>query len=454
MPDILYGKGAYRRDNGNFAELKLVNMFAERAPTTDEGVAILSRQGLSQVATRGSGPIHGTYQKAGLFNGDVFTLSGNDLYRGAILLGTISGSGPVTWASSDAELVITRGTTAYSYNGTNLQAVAFPDSANVVSVTGTIGGRYIYVRENSDRYYWSNVLDGRTISGLAFSSAESSADYLRDAVAIGDLLYLLGQETVECHYLNGDVDLPFTRISQRTFRKGVIATGCAVEIDNALHWVGTDFKVYRMAETPQIISHNAMIERISQSTSWKSFTFGHDGHEFLAIRLSQGTWLTDPSIPGEWPEMQTYGQANWLANCAVTIDGVPQFGSSLNGKIFEFDGWTDDSAAMERRFTAAFGIKGGSVPVDSIGIDCNTGAETVTPNPQIEMRLSRDAGKTFTTWRTKSLGATGEYRKRPRFNRCGYFDDPGALFEFRVTDNCGLRVSRVPVNEPAGGRSR
>jgi len=34
------------------------------------------------------------------------------------------------------------------------------------------------------------------------------------------------------------------------------------------------------------------------------------------------------------------------------------------------------------------------------------------------------------------------------------FDDPGAVFEVRVTDPVDLRISNVVANEPSGGRSR
>lgn len=455
MPDILWGKGAHKRENGDFTELKCVNLFAEAAPTTSEGVALLSRKGMSEIANLAASPVIGQYQRPNLFSGDPFRLlANNQLYRGTTLIGSISGTGPVTWAASDIELILTRGGTAYSYNGTNLQAIVFPDSANVTAVTGTIGGRFIYARANSHQYYWSNVFDGRTIGGSAFSSAESAPDHIRDVLAIGDNLYLLGAETVETHMLTTSNTLPFTRISQRAFRKGVISTGCAVEMDNALHWISNDFKVYRMADTPQIISHQAMVERISQSASWSAFSFGYDGHEFLAVRLDNGTWLHDPAVPGQWPEFQTYGLANWIARCAITVDGVPQFGSSQDGKIYQFSGWQDDGEVIERRFTAAFPIAGGSVPVDCIAVECNSGAASGSANPQLEMRQSRDGGKTFSTWRTASLGATGEYRKRPDYRRCGYFDAPGAVFEFRCMDDRGLRVSRVPINEPQGGRSR
>lgn len=458
MPDILYGKGSFRRDNGNFTSLNLINMFPEAAPTVEQGVAILSRPGLAEEDEIGSGPINAEFYRPGLFSGDKFVLSGNDLYRGSTLLGTIAGSGPPRIASSDIELVITRGQTAYSYNGTNLAAITFPDSANVVSVA-FIGGRFIFGRGGSHRFYWSELNDGRTVGGLSYSAAETSPDDLLDTVAAGDNLFLLGEESLEVHYLTTSLTLPYVRISQRTRNRGVKDTGCAVEFDNALHFIGDDNVIYRMAEVPQRISNHGLEERIAESTSWSLFTFLFQGHAFLCVRLDSGTWVFDPAGGSDWPEFRTYGLDNFIGKCAITDADGPLFGSSVDGKLYRFsDGWTDNGAPLERRFTAAFPIAGGSVPVDALEVECNAGATTASTgpgaNPIIEVRSSRDGGHTFGHYRVASLGAQGERRKKPRWRRFGHFDNPGAVFDFRVTDPTPLRVSRVLINEPATGRSR
>lgn len=458
MPDILYGKGSYRRDNGQFTSLNLINMFPEAAPTVETGVSILSRPGLVEDDEIGAGPINAVFYRPGLFNGDKFVLSGNDLYRGSTLLGTIAGSGPVRIASSNIELVITRGTTAYSYNGTNLASITFPDSANVVSVA-FIGGRFIFARGGSHRFYWSELNDGRTVGGNDYSAAETSPDHLLDTIAVGDNLMLLGEESLEVHYLTTSITLPYVRISQRTRNRGVIATGCAVEFDNALHFIGDDFVVYRLAEVPQRISNHGLEERIGESTTWKLFTFLFQGHAFLCVRLDSGTWVFDPAGGPEWPEFQTHGMDNFLGSCAITDDDGPLFGSSVDGKLYRFgNAWTDDGEPLERRFTAAFPIRGGSVPVHAIELECNAGATTASTgpgaNPQIEVRASRDGGHNFDHYRTASLGAQGERRTKPRWRRWGQFDSPGAVFDFRMTDPAPLRVSRVLINEPANGRSR
>jgi hypothetical protein len=82
VPSIAYGSSAYKRTNGNFPELKLINMYVEQAATSENQVALVSRPGLGLIATNGSGPINGLFSKKGTLGGDVFSISGTALYRG------------------------------------------------------------------------------------------------------------------------------------------------------------------------------------------------------------------------------------------------------------------------------------------------------------------------------------------------------------------------------------
>jgi hypothetical protein len=459
VPDILYGKGSFRRDNGNFTSLELVNMYPEQAPTVEQGVAILSRPGVEINVVRGSGPIRGIYQRPGLFGGDVFVITDDRLYRNGTNVGVVNGDGIPSFASSNIELVVTCGQSAYSYKGVgDFAVIAFPDSADVTAVA-YLGGLFVFARAESHRFYWSAVNNGRSIDGLAYTSAESAPDDIVDLVAVGDNLFVMGGETLEVYYLTTSTTLPFSRISQRTRNRGVVSRGCTVEFDNAMHFIGDDFVIYRMAEVPMRISNHGLEERIANSANFRLFTYLYQGHAFLAVRVDDGTWTFDPAGGNDWPELRTYGLDNFIGQCATTVDDVVLFGSAIDGTIYQFgDAWTDDGAPLERRWTGAFPIKGGAVPVDVLEIDANVGSTTASTgpgaNPQIEVRASRDGGHTFGQYRTASLGAQGERRKRPRWRRWGVFDAPGAVFDFRMTDPAPLRVSAVLVNEPPSSRSR
>lgn len=454
---IPFGIGAYRRDAGNFAELKCVNMFVEKSPTSEGEAALIGRWGLLSSVTRGAGPIHALMQKAGVFNGDLFTLSDNALYRGAALLGSIDGDGPVSFAFSDLELVLTRGAQAWSYDGTDLAAIAFPDAANVTAVAFT-AGLFVYAREGSGKFYWSAVLDGRSIDPLDFATAESSPDPLRDLLVMRGNLYLLGSNTIEVWFPTGALDLPFTRIDQRLYPIGVIAAGCARELDNTLFLIGNDGLVYRLDDVAQRLSDHGIEERIEDSASYLTFTIEYQGHKFFCIRLDQGSWCYDAAT-GQWCEFASYGRTNWRAQCAVAVDQVIYLGDDEGGTVWTFqDTPEDDDGIVEARWTGGFRIPGGTAVLDNLYVDASVGWTEFQSgqgeNPLIEMRASRSAGAQWTDWRTARLGMQGRYRNRARWTRLGIFDMPGVLLEFRITDPSPRRVSGVYANEAGGGRSR
>ncbi len=461
MPSLSYGTGAYQRDTGNLPPLRLINMFVEKARTSENQIALQSRMGLSVSFTRGTGPIDAEIAGQGNFAGSLFTVSGSTLYKdGTAITGTIAGSGRASIAISDTEVAIVRGGTAYSYNGTDLAAIAFPDSADVKSVC-FINGRFVFIRDDTQQFYWSDILDARTVGALAFASAERQPDRLLDCLARGDTLLLLGTETCELWNNDGSsADLPFSRIEQVVFDVGIIGTGAVTAADNSIYWIGSDAVLYRMGETPQRVSDHWLEEKIAASVSWALFTIKWQGHVWIVIRLDTSTYVHDVGTQEFW-EAQTNG-GQWSVNCSATVGTTTYLGSDTDGSVFTFSGWDDDGVELERRFTAALQLDQ-PLSVDNVRLWANVGQSAVLSGsgsaPVVEMRSSRDAGETWTDFDdaglgNAALGGTGAYRTVPEWRRLGMFDFPGLIAEFRVTDPVPFRVSAVKANEPLGGRSR
>lgn len=454
MPALFYGRGAYRRTNGNLPELRLINLFLEQTPADETGVILQCRRGLEEHAARGNGPIRGIFSQEGAFSGAIFTVSGTTVYKDGTSLGTINGSGPVRWAASATELLVTRGQSLYSYDGATLSAETFPDTASVRSVA-YINSQFIAIRDATHKAYFR--LTDTAWDALDFFSAESEPDNLLDVIATKDNVYFLGQGTIEV-WVPSAGDPPFTRISNRLFPIGVIGTGCAVDLDNTVFLIGSDGILYRLGDVPERLSDHALEERIAASTTRSMFRFDYEGHKFCCIRLDDATFAYDVAT-GQICEFATYNETNWRAQCAINVGTTAYFGDDTDGTVWTFgDTFQDDGSALEAYFTAALPINGGTVSFDSVEVRANVGwtepLDGDDASPVIEMRQSRDAGATFGNWREASLGGQGNYRTRAVFRRCGLFDSPGALFEFRITDQSPRRISGVFFNEPGGGRSR
>jgi len=455
MPDLTFGTSAYSRLRGNLPELPVVNLFVENTPSQQLGVVLQSRPGLEASTEVGGGPIRGLFQADGVLGGALVAVSGGEVYKGATLLGSIAGTGAVSFAASESELLINAGGPIYRTDGTTLTTVSFPDGADVSRIA-SLAGYFLALRRDTEQLYFSAVLDGSSWDALDYASAEKEPDPLRDIVIVNDMAALLGSQTVEFWQTTGNADIPLAPVVGRVFQKGVTGSGAACRFDNTFAWIAPNGLVYVGADIPQRISDSGIEERLAQSTTYSLWTFFFEGHEFLAVRLDQGTWLFDAQTR-QWCEFQSYGRTNWRAQCAAQHGAA--LGDDETGQIWTLgSGYTDAGTVLERRFRAGAPLSGGAFAVHNVRLTVNVGETSYLSgdyaDPVVEMRTSRDAGRSWDTWRQAPMGQQGEYRTRTEWRRCGTFDDPGMLAEFRCTDPVPFRVSAAKVNEMSGGRSR
>lgn len=451
MPVISIGLSSYERAEGDLPALPVVNMFAEQ--TASEDVVLQSRRGLDdRGADMAAGPIEALFQKDGVISGNLFAVSDNKLIEISTNKGTVAGTGPASIAGNEIGIMVTAGASLYYYNGAAFSTVSFPDGANVVKVIEG-ASRFIALRENSGKFYWTDAL-GSTFDALDFATAESQADQVLDALFIDDILMLFGAETVEFWPNTGRSTLPFQPLEGRVIERGIKATGCATALGSTFAWVTNENEVC-IGDENTIVSNEGLQARIAASTNVRLFTFFLDGVEFLALRLDNETQVMNRRTR-LWSEFATYGQTNWVAQCFA--NGI--FGSAVDGKTLQWGSDYTDALAtdgiLERRWRGGFPINGGGLIVHNVRVRCNVGQ---TPNltgdyadPMLEMAISRDAGQTFGTYRERSLGQQGKYRKNVKWNTCGQASQPGFLAQWRLTDPVPLRVSGCYINEPRGGR--
>jgi hypothetical protein len=450
MPSIQFGLSSYQRARGDLPELPVVNLFAEEAPTEETGVVLQSRPGLDdRGADMGAGPVRQLFQRDLVLSTALFGVSGSTLYSGTTALGSIDGTGHVSMAGYSTNVFIAAGAGLWGYDGTTLAEIALPDSFDAVKVL-VAASRVVAIRKDTGKFYWSDSLED-DIEALDFATAESQPDRLLDMVFIDDTLVLGGAETIEFWPNTGDSNLPFQPLEGRVIEKGVKATGCMVPFGSTFAWVTNGNQVC-LGDENGIISNPGLEEQIEASTECLLFVFNLGGIEFLALRLDDEThaWSWRSKL---WSQFASYGEGNWVAQCFA--GGV--FGSAVDGKTLAWgDGHTDLGGVLERRFRAGMAINSGGVVINNVQIRCNVGQTPYLTGdyiePKAEMRISRDAGQTFGSWRAVELGAQGNYRQRVQWRACGLASQPAFLAEFRVTAPVDWRVSDVLANEPYGGR--
>lgn len=447
---LQFGLSSYERARGDMPGLPVVNMFAEDAPTEETGVVLQSRPGLvDRASDMGAGPVAGLYQADGVLGGGLFGVSGGKLYSEGSEIGAIDGSGPVSWGGYENTLFVTAGEGLWGYDGSTLAEIAFPDDAPVAAVT--VGAsRLIVVRKDTQQFYWSTPLDD-TIGGQAFASAEDSPDRLRDLLFVDDTLILFGAETVEFWPNTQDANLPFQPLQGRVIERGIIQTGACTSFGPTFAWV-TNYGEVCIQSEQNVISNVGLQTRINASSDVRLFNFMLDGVEFLALRLDDETQVYS-GRSRMWSEFQTYDLVNWQAGCAAK----DVFGSAVDGKTMTWgSAHVDMGKVLERRFRAGAPINAGGFNVNNLIVRTSPGRTPFLTGdydePVIEMRLSRDAGQTWSAWRQKPLGAQGKYRTKVAWRGLGMASQPGFFAEFRVTDPVEARFSDVEINSAWGGR--
>lgn len=451
MPRFQFGLSSYQRARGDMPELPVINMYAEDAPTEETGVVLQSRPGLvDRASTMGFAPVKALFRKDNVLGGALFGVTDEGLFQEETGIWAFTNPGHVSMDGYSDTLIIAGGARLHTWDGATFAEVPFPDDANVIKVL-IAASRAVAIREGTGTFYWSQPL-GTTFDALDFATAENQPDNILDALFIDDTLVLFGTETVEFWPSTDSEELPFQPLEGRTFEKGIRATGCAAIFDSSFVWVGNDNAVYANGQAPTPISNPGLNAQIAASAECSLFTFTIDGIEFLALRLDTETHVYGGKS-GLWSEFKSYGQSNWIPRCHSS--GV--FGSGIDGRTLAWgDVHTDLGGVMERRFRGGFPMNSGGLTVSNVVLRTNPGRTPFIDgpyaDPKVEMRVSRNTGKTWGDWRPKRLGRQGDYSKKVEWRGLGMASQPGFIAEWRVTDPVDFRVSEVLLNEDRGGR--
>ena len=84
MVDVPVSFTAFERRHAGLPPAILKNRFFEETPTQQKGAAMIVRPGYDDIETRGEGQIRSFYSAPGLFNGALFFVVGDTLYRRVI----------------------------------------------------------------------------------------------------------------------------------------------------------------------------------------------------------------------------------------------------------------------------------------------------------------------------------------------------------------------------------
>jgi hypothetical protein len=474
---------AYVARSINAADNRMVNLFPEIVPEGGKEPAFLNRApGLSLLATVGTGPIRGLWT----FNGVGYVVSGLQLYKitnnyVSTLLGTVSGTGPVSMADNGGVLFIACNGPSYTYFSltgefNQITSTDFPGALTV----GYLDGYFVFIEPNSQRLY---VVDSITRTGdyiypLVFdptdvSSAIGSPDGLVSMIVDHREVWLFGTNSVEVWYDSGNVDFPLQRIQGAYNEIGCAATYSVAKLDNGLFWLGADARgqgiVYRAnGYTGQRISTHAIEYAIAQYGNISDaigYTYQQEGHSFYVLTFpsANATWVYDVSTQA-WHERAAFSNGLFLrhrSNCQMAFNSEVVVGDFENGNLYAFDldvyadngnpqKWLRSWRALPTGTNNLTRTAHHSLQLDcesGVGINNSAGTDptflltesglfittesgdfllavaegepTIGSDPQVMLRWSDNGGHTWSNEHWSPLGKIGVYQHRVFWRRLG-----------------------------------
>jgi hypothetical protein len=466
---------AYVARSINAADNRMVNLFPEIVPEAGKEPAFLNRApGLRLLTTAGDGPVRGLWT----YGGVAYIVSGDKLYSMAgfgtpVVIGTVSGTGPVSMVDNGTQLFIACGGPSYIYNNStgDFGPITDPDFPGALTV-GYLDGYFVFIEPNSQKVWVTTLLDGTSIDPLEFASAEGSPDNLVSMIVDHREAWLFGTNSVEVYYDAGNADFPLQRIQGAYNEIGCAATFSVAKLDNGLFWLGADARgqgiVYRsQGYSGQRISTHAIEYAIAQYGNISdaiAYTYQQEGHSFYVLTFpsANATWVYDVSTQA-WHERAGFDNGSFTrhrSNCQMTYNSEVVVGDYENGNLYAFDlDVYADNGNVQKWLRSWRALATGQNNLKrtahhSLQLDCESGvglsgldftdptylitesglflitesgdflisvegSETVGVNPRAMLRWSDDGGHTWSNEHWSPMGKIGVYQHRVFWRRLG-----------------------------------
>jgi hypothetical protein len=466
---------AYVARSINAADNRMVNLFPEIVPEAGKNPAFLNRApGLRLVTTAGQGPVRGLWTYGGI----AYIVSGDKLYSMAglgtpVVIGTVSGTGPVSMVDNGTQLFIACGGPSYIYNNSTgaFGPITDPDFPGALTV-GYLDGYFVFIEPNSQKVWVTTLLDGTSIEPLDFASAEGSPDNLVSMIVDHREAWLFGTNSVEVFYDAGNADFPLQRIQGAYNEIGCAATFSVAKLDNGLFWLGSDARgqgiVYRsQGYSGQRISTHAIEYAIAQYGNISdaiAYTYQQEGHSFYVLTFPSAdkTWVYDVSTQA-WHERAGFDNGQFTrhrSNCQMAYNSEIVVGDYANGNLYAFDlDVYADNGSAQKWLRSWRALPTGQNNLNrtahhSLQLDCESGvgvsglpysdltflvtesglfittesgdflisaeaSSGLGVDPKVMLRWSDDGGHTWSNEHWSPIGKIGIYQQRVFWRRLG-----------------------------------
>jgi hypothetical protein len=445
--------------------------------------ALYHSPGVAPFATAGDGPHRGSIAVAGV----PFWVSGKYLFTadrfGAVAnLGTVSGTDRVVMAGNGITIVIiVPGKIGYFFDEDDgLRPI---DDPTFLQFQRQLGGVFTVTYASSFFVYqtpfefFNGTLrtenKGQSFLALDFGTADADPDDIVAVFEVRDELYVFSDQSVQVFQSTGAATSPFqnqrgalipkglaSRYAVAKFNGSFVFMGGALE-DPTSVWQGgsgTAFKISTAAVDNTIAKYTA--EELALSFI---MVYGEVGSQYMILSLPRDTLIYDAASSRRfkrpaWHTRSTNGGA-WGVVSILKAFGKVLVGSGVTGEIgqMSLQNHTEFGATPIREFAGAyFQDKTNALFLSNVELVAESGVglelgEPSGTDPAVELLISTDGARNFTSMGTRKIGMQGDTEKRMRWNRLGR-TPLSAIFKFRVQEPVKIAFRKV-VTDVRPGRT-
>lgn len=441
--------------------------------------ALYGRPGLKRFAQLPDLGIRGMlYHKA---TGRAFAVCGSGFFEifadgSSVKRAALANDGlPASLAESNIQIMIASDQVGYCFT---LATNGFAAPANLVSPLQVqyADGFFVAIQANSNKFQYSNALDGLTWQALNTSAISVWPDNVQGFNFDHRELIIFGNTKSVAYYDSGNT-FTFDVASGGYIDDGLAATFARNRLDNTTFYLAQDDRGSIVAKrlngyTPVRISTHAIetawrgYSKVSDAVSWP---FGFNGHLFWVVNFPSAnagrgsSWVYDVATQ-LWAEWFYLNPGNGKEYAMKAQNHMHAFGKHLvgdpnSGNIYELNDtfYDDDGDAIRRvRRLPHIANEGERITGHLLRLDMETGLATFNNpdgtqrGPQCMLRLSRDGGKTYGMERWRDCGQLGNYLTRVEWRQLGQWRD--AVFEWSATDAVPWRIIDAYLDASGYGR--
>jgi hypothetical protein len=365
------------------------------------------------------------------------------------MTGTVNGDAAVFMAHNNAStpdiVIVPPGDGAQIISS---GAVADYPDADVGQPNSVVFHKGFFVFTYGDGKTRTSGINSTSIATTDVATAESKPDSLLRAIPLGNgQILLCGDASIEVWGGQNDTAYPFSYIA--TIPRGIIGpyaiAGHEDGFGKGIFLCGDDFGVHTLngyqtvkispPDLDRLISEEADKDQIRVSV------FIAAGRSFVAVQGAEWCWVYDV---GEqtWHEHESYLVKYWRACFPVKAFDKWLCGDLKTGDLLEIsmDEQSEVGDPLRMRIqTGPAGAFPAPIRVNGIelyltkGVGNAEGADPVETDPDIEISISRDGGRTWSAPRVVKVGRQALTSGRVRSSIWGHADPQGVQWRFDMS---------------------